>query len=376
MPTWNYDSDGLIHAAAQKQIKHPCEYVSATSELDNLHGHVESTNIRDKSLLRLAYGTYIECSRWNALSAFERFQLQIKALVKPGSGTIITGEAAAALHGIPVLVRNATIALANSGLRRPGGGLRHVGGRILEQDIVRIGGRCVTDVPKTVIDICRTAESENGPIIVDTALRQWCDLEELHTVLTNYPRSPGTRRARELLRTASAHSETIGESITKKCIIDSGIATLYDEKCVLMQQVEFYDSEGFIGRVDFYVPHLNLIIEFDGLIKYSGGGVAATETVLLKEQAREKRLRNLHLDVLRFQWSQVINGDCVEVLRQFAIRQRQRIQAGGLVFSSEVGRFRQATVPYKDRQLRESRIQERKQRLQLLENAPASRDSG
>ncbi|MDK7090427.1 hypothetical protein QP369_25160, partial [Escherichia coli] len=63
------------------------------------------------------------------------------------------------------------------------------------------------------------------------------------------------------------------------------------------------------------------------------------------------------------------------VLRQFAIRQSQRIQAGGLVFSSEVGRFRQATVPYKDRQLRESRIQQRKQRLQLLENASTSRDS-
>lgn len=368
MPTWTYDADGLIQAAAQQQIKHPCEYVGAKSELGNLHGHVGSTDIRDKSLLRLAYGTYIDCSRWNALSAFERFQLQIKALVKPGSETIITGEAAAALHGIPLLVRNATIALANSGLRRSGGGLRHVSGKILEQDIVNIGGRRVTDVPKTVIDICRTRESENGPIVVDTALRQWCELEELHTVLTNYPRSPGTRRARELLTIASEHSETIGESITKKCIIDSGIATLYDEKCVLMQQVEFYDSEGFIGRVDFYVPHLNLVIEFDGLTKYSGGGVAASETTLLEEQAREKRLKNIHLDVLRFQWSQVINGDCVEVLRQFAIRQQQRILAGGLVFSSEIGRFRQATVPFKEQQIRESRIQQRQQRLQRLEN--------
>lgn len=209
------------------------------------------------------------------------------------------------------------------------------------------------------MDICRTAASENGLIVADAALREWCSPEELSAVVEAYPRSPGNRPARSLIAIAGDRSESVGETLTKKCILDAGIASLYDENDKLLQQIEFYDREGFVARVDCYLPALNLVIEFDGAMKYSAGAVQVAEQVLNREQAREKRLKNMYLDLLRLQWNKVISGNCVDNLRLFAEQQRQRIRRGGLVFSDEVGRWREDNLPYKIRALRSRRIEER-----------------
>jgi very-short-patch-repair endonuclease len=64
-------------------------------------------------------------------------------------------------------------------------------------------------------------------------------------------------------------------------------------------QAEFHDRDGFIGRVDFYFPAYNVVIEFDGLLKYGGG----SPEVLIREKRREDRLRALGLTVVRTDWS-------------------------------------------------------------------------
>nr|WP_120492796.1 hypothetical protein [Corynebacterium lactis] len=385
MSTWKLDADGLIRAVDQATRTHPCEYVVASASGISLGEAVGPNVVRgvsaEKGLIRLAYGVYLGAGQWNTMSAAQRYVTQVKALVKRGSSAIITGEAAAAFHGLPLLLREASIPLANSGLRaREGhssgdGGawnprVRRVGNNILPGHVVEIEGRRVTDVPKSVIDICRTAASENGIIAADAALREWCTRAELHEVLDAYPRSRGNRLARSILATATGRSESIGESLTKKCVLDSGIASLDDGPCALLQQVEFYDSRGFVGRVDFFVPELNLVIEFDGATKYSAGSAVATEEILVREQAREKRLKNMNLDVLRLCWADVVNGACIEYLREFGIRQSERIRAGGLVFTAECGRFREAQLPFKVRALRQRRIDLRTERRRGLSTAP------
>lgn len=372
MPTWKHDADGLIRAVDQFAETHPCEYVVASTNTTSLAEAVELGSARaetaERALIRLAYGVYLGVQQWNSKSAAERYVAQVKALVKRGSSTIITGEAAVALHGLPLLLREASIPLANSGLRarerrssddgvKPKNSrVRRVGSNILADHLIEFEGRRVTDVPKSVIDICRTATSENGIIVADAALREWCTLAELQEVLGAYPRSRGNRRARAILSMATDRSESIGESLTKKCILDSGIASLHSGPCTLLQQVEFYDSRGFVGRVDFFVPELNLIIEFDGVTKYSAESASATEEILVREQAREKRLKNMNLDVLRLCWADVLNGACIEYLREFYARQSERIRAGGLIFTAECGRFREAQLPFKVRDVRQRRI--------------------
>lgn len=367
MPAWKTDNDGLIRSVNQTTRTHPCECVVASASRVDLREPVETAptgrRASDSDLIRLAHGVYLRVCEWNEKSVAERYLSQVKALVKPGSSTVIAGEAAAALHGLPLLLRGATIPLADSGLRaRSHARVRRVRNSILTSDIVEIEGRRVTDVPKTVIDICRNASSENGLIAADAAVRGWCTPTELRDTLAAYPHSPGNRRARAIIAMATDRSESIGESLTKGCVLDSGIASLYDGPCILLQQVDFHDEQGFIGRVDFYIPELNLVIEFDGAMKYSAGSVKATEETLLREQAREKRLKNLHLDVLRLCWTDVLNGRCVGFLQKVAARQRERIRAGGLVFSSDCGRFREAPLSFKERQLREKRVLARRER--------------
>lgn len=313
----------------------------------------EQRNNQKSGLIRLAKGAYLEVERWEELTPAQRFAMQIKAHVPRGSAAIVTGEAAAALHGLPLLVRRARIPLANSSVRArdprgmrdghqryvPNHLVRRVSGHIAAVDVVDIDGRRVTDIPKTVIDVCRDMRSENGIVVADAALREYCTNQELHAVIAAYPRARGNRHAKTILEQATDRSESAGESLSKQAILESGIGSLHDESRILLQQPEFYDAQGFVARTDFYLPELNLVVEFDGVTKYSGGGVKATESALVKEQAREKRLKNMHLDVLRLVWGDVLDGQCIPALRDLAERQRSRISAGGLVFSGESGRF-------------------------------------
>ncbi|MDO5030347.1 MAG: hypothetical protein Q4E11_07150 [Corynebacterium sp.] len=383
MPTWTYDIDGLIQATEQTYSRHPSQHVVISVEALGLKSNYvppQSPEPSSSPLIRMCSGTYLDCAKWNAMSSTERFISIAKSHVKRKSNVIITSEAAAALHGLPLLLRHATISLANSS-RRPRGQrrigpkaveyqanalVRRVGTHLHDHDLVEICGRKVTDIPKTVIDICRSEHSENGLIVADAALRQWCTTAELEETLRAYPRARGNRRVRKILAIAGERSESVGESLTKGCIVNAGIASLDDENSSLLQQVDFYDSDGFIGRVDFYLPELNLIIEFDGATKYSCDAACVTEKVLVAERHREKRLQNLGLEVVRLQWSDVLGGSCIGYLQRYADAQRSRISAGGLVFSPDLGHWRLPDLPFKLRKTREQRVLERQRRREKI----------
>ncbi len=64
-------------------------------------------------------------------------------------------------------------------------------------------------------------------------------------------------------------------------------------------QVEFHDADGLIGRVDFYFPQYDTVVELDGRMKYGGGSA----DVLVREKVREDRLRALGLQVVRADWT-------------------------------------------------------------------------
>lgn len=418
MPTWIHDADGLISSAAQQYGRAASAYAMTSAELvrfDSVVTPVDSATDAATALIRLAHGYFLDSHTWNALTPRERYLACIKAQVPRGSAAIIAEEAAAALHGLPVLLRGVRIAIANTSKRvrpprvvgpnqlpfRPNELVKRLNTRIRPSDVMEIDGRCVTDVPKSVIDICRSAESENGLIVADAALRSQCSKKELNQVLRDYPRAPGNKKARKLLEIANDRSESVGESITKACIIDAGIAVMPAQAhesrsglakntasrfgadtsriahwagaftkngvpCgTLFQQVEFRNHERFLGRVDFFIPELNLVIEFDGRVKYSGNGAQATENVMIKEREREQHLRNIGLDVHRLCWKDVINGDCLDSLQRLAHAQYRRISAGGRIFTSSDGSCREAEIS--------SNIRHARQRL--IDNRTARRES-
>lgn len=349
MPKWIYDEDNFIRFRNQTDGTEPAKF--AISRV-GMHRDVEIRRKADEtSLIWLARGAYMPAKTWLALNSTERFAMQVKALVQRGSATILAREAAAAFHGLPFLARGARIDISCSGCRLcqpvqtergpyiPHSRLRRVSARIHAEDVVDIDGRLVTDIPKTVVDVCRTRTSSNGLLLADASLRGYTTAEELWATFDAYARSPGNVRARRLLSMATEDSESIGESLTKEVIEQSGIAEMRAGNEQVVQQVVFEDSRGFIGRVDFYVPELGLIIEFDGRMKYTDGDETATQQVIARELEREKRLKNLGLTVVRLVWSQLFDGSGVELLRRVAKEIRARINAGLPVYR---GSFRVA----------------------------------
>lgn len=351
MPQWNYDADDIIRTGQQRECARP-----STFAISRIGQHSDRDLLRrakSGSLLWLAHGAYVPVDRWLTLNSTERYVLEIKALVHRDTATVVTRDAAAALHGLPLLTHNTPIAIANSGRTRgqsrstpngpyqPHKRLIRVSGRILPEDIVEIDGRLVTDVPKSVIDVCRSRTPHNALVLADAALQRHTDTEELSATLAAYPRAPGNAQARRLLGQATASSESIGESLTKEAIVQAGLAAVDDSRAPLLQQVSFRDDRGFIARVDFYLPELGLVVEFDGRMKYTDGGVADTQVAIAKELEREKRLKNLGLNVIRIVWSQLFDGSAVATLRQAAAEIRRHLANGGSCYRGNYAFARQ-----------------------------------
>lgn len=349
MIDWHRDEDSIIRAGAQHDGKSPCSrYMVGRAGVDRdewIRNHTEKQQPekRNNALIWLARGAYYPVNEWLTAPLSERFALQVKALIRRGSNIIIAGEAAAALHGFPLLLRHARIAVAGTG-RRPLSSVKgptshsrllHVTGRLEPVDVVKREGRWLTDIPKTAVDLCRARTSENGAVVADAALRGHCTGEELWATFDAYPRSPGNVRARKLLTEATTGAESIGESLVKQAAIAAGVAHPQSKRSPLLQQVAFYDAHGFIGRVDLFVPELGLVIEFDGNVKYGASSGETTQDAISKELAREKRLKNLGLIVVRIVWSQVLRGSAEEIIRRAAEDVRAQMDRGWSVYSGE-----------------------------------------
>ncbi|GAA4118405.1 type IV toxin-antitoxin system AbiEi family antitoxin domain-containing protein [Knoellia locipacati] len=99
-------------------------------------------------------------------------------------------------------------------------------------------------------------------------------------------------RAVSMLSFANGLRESVGES---RCSVALEMAGL-----VLTPQVEIRDRDGrLVGRVDFLVHGTNVIVEFDGRMKYDSGDPA----VLWAEKKREDALRRLGYVVVRITWA-------------------------------------------------------------------------
>ncbi|GAA1046184.1 hypothetical protein GCM10009567_04320 [Rothia amarae] len=56
-------------------------------------------------------------------------------------------------------------------------------------------------------------------------------------------------------------------------------------------------------RVDFYLPQYDIVVEFDGAVKYQNFG--SPDSVVMEERIRETELQNLGLLVYRVRWNEV-----------------------------------------------------------------------
>ena len=161
-----------------------------------------------------------------------------------------------------------------------------------DDQVWTVDGVRVTSPARTAVDIARSSSLRAAVVVLDSALRAGASPDELRRVVRMQARWPGVTRARQALVVADPGSESPLESLAHVCQFEAGLPRP-------RTQVELFDSDGLVGRVDDCWAEYGVVGESDGLLKYSA------VDVLRREKLRQERLERLGLRVVRVTYRDV-----------------------------------------------------------------------
>ncbi len=257
----------------------------------------------DGSLTRVATGVYVDTEEWAALDADGQYRTTIRAhVIRSEPNAQFSHDAAAAEWRLPSIgpwPRSAHQVIGSSA-----GGTSRVGIRRhaigLDPHAVELNGIVVTSLARTVVDMAASTPFVRAVAMADRALQLAPEGLDFDRAIMSRETSRGMVRAASVIEFSSALAGSPGESFARVQFMALG----YPPPEL---QVTFFDDEGFAGEVDFYFRELDLIVEFDGRSKYGPlrqhqQGLSL-EQILLKEKAREDRLRRLVRSFARINWT-------------------------------------------------------------------------
>ena len=165
------------------------------------------------------------------------------------------------------------------------------------------------DLATAIVGVGLVAPRRSCVVAADAALhRELVTGAELDAALERMAHVPGIGAARVAIRSAHASSESPGETLLRLILADLGL--------VAIPQYRVVENGHVIARVDFYLPQLGVVLEFDGRVKYDGREGAAA---LAAEKRREDRIRSLGYGVGRVVWANLDSARSVDsVVRQAA----------------------------------------------------------
>jgi len=258
--------------------------------------------VRSGRVVRLLHGVYAVSSP--ELESFEEaYERNVRASALAfGEDFAVSHLSAAAVHGLPLppgptgsvhLTRLTACHRSRPGRR--GTVIHHADSS--ETPIVVADGLAVTSVERTVADCLRSLPVASSVPIADAAVhRGLTTAEEIRGYLEVQRRWVGMPRARLALSLVDGRRESWLESFSFVRLDQLGID-------LPEPQVEVFDDWGLlVGRVDGMWREDATVAEIDGRSKYliSGSGERAVADVVVAEKAREDRLRDLGLEVVRW----------------------------------------------------------------------------
>jgi len=278
----------------------------------------------DAGIIVNVRGVYAFAAHTNALDANGRHLLETAARVLRSRRTAYASHESAALaHGFPLLDLPAvpTITVHTPAAATSGG----VAGRYLadvpSSDRTTIRGLGATERPRTVADVCRSADTVAALVVTEGALRKGVTKDEVRAVLRRCARWPGVVAAREVLELASKWSESALESLGMHWARVQGLP-------VPEQQLTIRTLDGrFLARVDQLWEEHATVGELDGQIKLGVNDDVPPNSwrVVWKEKLREDGLRDVGLQVARGYWSDRDDDGAeyaARVRRQFELASR------------------------------------------------------
>ncbi|MEE2031338.1 hypothetical protein [Rhodococcus chondri] len=231
-------------------------------------------------------------------------------------GEAISHISAATLHGLDVW----STPLQRIHVSRP----RDRAGRVtselhthttdLDDDVVRHQRVAVTSIARTVVDLARTLPRPQAVVVGDSALRLAPGTQaRIPQVLAASRSKHGILSAKTVLAFLDGRSESVGESLSRVRMSEYGLP-LPD----LQHEVVTLDGRRY--RVDFFWEEYGVVGEFDGALKYT------ERHHLVAEKDREDAIRDLGLEVIRWNWTELDHFEVVVHRFERAVERYRRKQ--------------------------------------------------
>lgn len=281
--------------------------------------------VRRGLLTRVAQGAYVQTSAVAALTHEpDRHLLVARAVLRSRPGAWAASHVTAAVvWGLPVLA--STLDRVHVVHARPVGSVRRHDAFTVHTCpgtayLVECRGVPTVTPEVAVVGTALLGPLHSGVMAIDAALRGgFCTPASLQAAVDRCVHVAGVGRARRALAAADRSAESPGESWLRLILRGLGYR--------VVPQHPVRDERGrLVGRVDFYLPDLGVVVEFDGKVKYEGvlpDGRSPSEAVVA-ERARERRIRRLGYGVARVIWGELFDVEQVRREVEEAARSARR----------------------------------------------------
>lgn len=257
-------------------------------------------------LVRLARGVYAPASLVDGLMPWQRAELRVRAVAGVRVLQPLARRSAARVWGVPLLgqVEQQIHALAwNSRSGRTSGEVRYWSTNDDETRIVRRRGCALTDLPRTLAELCVSESFTTAVAAVDWGIRVRGDrdrprttIDEIRSAAEELMLVRGRARLERALSFADGRAESPGESWSRVVIHRLGFVAPD-------LQHPYRGRAGQAFRSDFHWEDARLAGEFDGWGKYLSPELRdgrSAERVVLDEKLREDDIRSTGDSVTRW----------------------------------------------------------------------------
>lgn len=268
--------------------------------------------IANDSLMRPSRGLYVVREPWESLSPWERHRESAACAARLTPDAIVSHASGAALLGLPHPAyppKKVSMTLLDDVRTSHVDSWRtfHRGATPAEHIVIRRGVPGFV-VSRVAIDAARELHGRDALAIVDGALRAGLlTRTELLAMRRHQRRWPGVASANDVLMRTDPRHENWLESVSAWSITSWALP-----RSVPQPNVFTPDGE-FVARPDRLWPEHGLVGEADGLQKYLLGGATDEEVqqALGRESRRERQMRDLGLDVVRWTPKEAIDGSVI-----------------------------------------------------------------
>lgn len=276
--------------------------------------HAVRRSVRSGHCVRLARGVVMDAQQWSASQPSQRHAFRARAAIlslPPGS-IALSHHSSLAVADLPLYAVDRRVHLARTQTARGDSNSRVAFHQPVDPDwLIECEQQLRVRDSLAALQVADSFGVEAGLVAADAVAHAGVGPAEFAQALDAGRFARGMKRPSKVVELVDPLIESPGESRCRWLFHTLGMP-------VAEPQVEFTLASGRRARVDFLFRQQRTVVEFDGLVKYSGG------ESLVAEKVREDGLRDLGLQVVRLTWSDLDRPQRVQRALQAAFARVKR----------------------------------------------------